>query len=173
MSDDPSLAEIQAEHRRLVGAPDGLSTVMRGDDRLGTWELRDGPHPMSQDPGAVQHEFITHRLGRGGGISSGIGPRVTTTQIAVVGTVAHEDRHDTIGYLEARCVPSVATVRVHYEDGVVRELPTTLSSATGERWAVCPLDSPSIAIRVEFLDERGAVLATQPVQDPRTHHERE
>jgi hypothetical protein len=172
MPDNREIEEVEAEHRRLVGPPlepDGLTVVVRGEDRLGTWELRDGPHPMPQDPDAVRHELILRRPGQGGSISTGIGPRLGPGEIGRLGTSAHAGRGDNIGYVEVRCQSSVAFVRVHYDDGSVSEVPTSLSATTALRWAVCPLDSASIATRIEFLDDRGAALDVQAVGDPRTY----
>jgi hypothetical protein len=168
VSDDPRIAAAAAELRRRVAEPLVLTTVMRGQDRLGTWELRDGPHSMPQDPDAVAHELITHRPGIGGGSSSGIGPRLAAGEIGRIGTEASDGRHYQIGYLTVCCADSVTAIRVHYDDDTISDVSTALSQATGERWAVCPLDSTGHATRIEFLDESEAVLDVQTVRDPRT-----
>ena len=59
-------------------------------------------------------------------------------------------------------------MRSRYDDGKVSELSTAMSGTTGERWAVCALDSVSIASRIEFLDEAGTVLDARDAKDPRT-----
>jgi hypothetical protein len=173
MPDDPQAKEIEAGHRRLGGPPfdaDVLTPVVHGLDRLGTWEMRDGLHPVPQDEEAVRTELILHRAGRGGSsILSGIGPRLGDSEIGRVGTAASAGTDHEIGYVKARCRPSVASVRVHFDDGSIRDIATSLSPATGLRWAVCPLDSASIATRIEFLDGRSTVLDNQTFRDPRTY----
>jgi hypothetical protein len=87
---DWAIGHPEGAERRPLGEPlqpDRLSMVMRGDDRLGTWELRDGPHPLAQDPDAVGHELITQRRD-GGSTFGGVGPRLQPGQVSQAGTCA-------------------------------------------------------------------------------------
>lgn len=170
MSPDWSIGHASDEQGRLLDQPfraDALSLVMRGEDRFGTWELRDGPHPLIQDPAAVGHELLTrHPDGSGG--DGGVGPRLRPDEVAILALSASSVGGHRIGYIQARCATSVTLVRVRYDDGSATDLRPVRSSSTGECWIVCALDSPRLLNRVEFVDDQGTVLDSRTVTDPRT-----
>jgi hypothetical protein len=66
------------------GSGTALTVVLSGEDKLGTWKLRDGTVPIPQDSNAIGHELVTHRRD-GGSAFSGIAPRLRPDQIADLG----------------------------------------------------------------------------------------
>lgn len=141
-----------------------LGPVMTGVDVGSRWELRDGPHPLPQDPDAVAEQLLIWTTDSSSKASV-VSTRLSRGEYLAVSQEVHG--RGRLSYLTVRCGEDVATVEVLWNDGSTDQLETVPSTATGQRWVVVPLtdDRRPDVLRARAMD--GTVIVEHITDDPR------